>query len=160
MFKGVRLCRAFTLIEIMVAIGIIAILAAIGTTSYVRSKEQAKLAACMSNEKLLADALQQYANDHDGCYPDSLSDLQIEGGDNAGSYLKQAMPVCPTNNSVYGYNNSKPHYDYDKVVSSDYFRIYCNGNHKSLGYDRFWPKLDSEIGVYPMNENPTYSKKD
>ena len=149
---------AFTLIEIMVTISNIAILAAIGTVSYVRAKEQAKLTSCMSNEKLLADAIQQYANDHDGCYPDALSDLQIDDGNNTGSYLKQAMPVCPTNNKQYGYS-MRPHNDSAGSLSKDYFRIYCNGNHRSLGYNQYWPKYDSELGAkYPVNTNPKYSE--
>lgn len=58
----------FTLIELLVVIAIIAILAAILFPVFVRAKEGAKQAACLSNVNELSKAWLMYASDwNDGC---------------------------------------------------------------------------------------------
>src|SRR5436309_3385247 len=57
--------RAFTLIEFLVVIAIIAILAAILFPVFAQAREKARQAACFSNCKQLCLAYQMYAQDYD-----------------------------------------------------------------------------------------------
>lgn len=59
-FERRRHCRAFTLLELLVVIGIIGILAGIMLVSFGGSTEKARAAKCMSNMRNLAVAAQSY----------------------------------------------------------------------------------------------------
>lgn len=61
--------RAFTLVELLVIIGIIAILLAILLPSLNKARKSAQTAACLSNQRQLVAACIQYANDHNGLLP-------------------------------------------------------------------------------------------
>ncbi len=63
--------RAFTLIELLVVIAIIAILAAILFPVFAQAREAARKANCMSNQRQLAMAVLQYAQDFDETFPGS-----------------------------------------------------------------------------------------
>jgi prepilin-type N-terminal cleavage/methylation domain-containing protein/prepilin-type processing-associated H-X9-DG protein len=63
-----RLCRGFTLIEMLVVIVIMAILGSLLLASVVRAMTLAKIAACKSNLEQLARANLTYAGDHEGSY--------------------------------------------------------------------------------------------
>lgn len=60
---------SFTLIELLVVIAIIAILAAILMPALSSARERAKHAQCASNQKSIAAAFQQYADDNKGMLP-------------------------------------------------------------------------------------------
>jgi prepilin-type N-terminal cleavage/methylation domain-containing protein/prepilin-type processing-associated H-X9-DG protein len=64
MSSRARTRAGFTLVELLVVIGVIALLLAVLLPSLARAREQAKAAACLSNVKQLATALNMYANDH------------------------------------------------------------------------------------------------
>ncbi|HEY0867098.1 MAG TPA: type II secretion system protein [Fimbriimonas sp.] len=57
--------RAFTLIELLVVIAIVAVLAAILFPVFAQAKAAAKKAACLSQQRQVGIALQQYIADHD-----------------------------------------------------------------------------------------------
>ncbi|GBC98297.1 hypothetical protein HRbin17_00799 [bacterium HR17] len=59
----------FTLIELLVVIAIIAILAAILFPVFSKVREKARQTMCLSNQKQIALAAAQYAQDYDGSYP-------------------------------------------------------------------------------------------
>ena len=58
--------RAFTLVELLVVIGIIALLISILIPTLGRARDQAQRTKCMANLKSLTEAWVQYANDHKG----------------------------------------------------------------------------------------------
>ena len=61
--------RGFTLVELLVVIGIIALLIAILMPSLARSREQAKRIQCMSNLRQICLATLQYTTDNKGWFP-------------------------------------------------------------------------------------------
>jgi len=63
----------FTLIELLVVIAIIAILAAILFPVFAKVREKARQTSCLSNEKQLGLAIQQYTQDYDEMYPSGTS---------------------------------------------------------------------------------------
>jgi prepilin-type N-terminal cleavage/methylation domain-containing protein len=57
--------RAITLVEILVVVGIVAVLAAFAAPAYIRSKESAKEARCTSNLRQLYVGIELYRQDWD-----------------------------------------------------------------------------------------------
>ena len=62
--------KGFTLIELMVVIVIIAILAAVALPNFMGATEKARESAVRSAMKTIQTALEMYATDHSGTYPD------------------------------------------------------------------------------------------
>lgn len=77
--------RAFTLIEILVVVAIIALLIAILLPSLSRAREQTKAVNCQSNIRQLLQGFLMYANDNRGRLPGSSVDAGADwlGGGNA-----------------------------------------------------------------------------
>lgn len=61
--------RAFTLVELLVVIGVIALLASLLLPALVRGKESARAAKCMSNLRQIGIALRVHVHDHEDLMP-------------------------------------------------------------------------------------------
>lgn len=64
-----RFKRGFTLVELLVVIGIIALLIAILLPALGKARQQARQLQCMNNERQLLSALLMYTQDNDGYFP-------------------------------------------------------------------------------------------
>ena len=103
----------------------------------VRSSGQ--LTACKSNCKNLATALEMYAEDNAGLYPDSLDKLI------PGNYLRM-IPTCPAAGEV-------TYKDYRVSHKRNNFRFSCVGNNHARAYTGFdkacdnYPAYSAQIGL-------------
>lgn len=100
--------RAFTLVELLVVIGIIALLIAILLPALARAREQANTVKCQSNIKQLCTALVMYAGENKGKFPPNINAGGFGGGnplteqvwfhqDRIGRYLPKTL-VTSTGN--------------------------------------------------------------
>lgn len=84
---------AFTLVEIMIVVAIIALLAAIAIPNFVKSRHETRLSACKNNMRVIDNAIQQYllAND---LSDDNYGTVTLDKITGQGSYMVVA-PKCP-----------------------------------------------------------------
>jgi prepilin-type N-terminal cleavage/methylation domain-containing protein len=68
-FRERQVKQAFTLVELLVVIGIIALLISILLPSLSRARQQANLVSCLSNLRQIGQTLQLYTNDNKGFLP-------------------------------------------------------------------------------------------
>lgn len=69
--------RAFTMVEMLIVLGIVLVLAAIITAALVCSKASAKNAVCISNLRSIGQAVQMYAGANDGFVPPYLTETWL-----------------------------------------------------------------------------------
>src|SRR2546421_3243392 len=79
-----RLKRAFTLIDLLVVIGIIGILMALLLPALEKAREHANTAKCATNLRSVGQAMALYVNENHGTYPRTV-------------YQKGAPPIAGTN---------------------------------------------------------------
>jgi prepilin-type N-terminal cleavage/methylation domain-containing protein len=72
------ICSAFTLIEVLVVVAIIALLVAILLPSLARARDQARTGVCASNLRQLYYGWSMYAQDNDGRYPGATHDFGMD----------------------------------------------------------------------------------
>src|SRR5271167_4920813 len=75
-----RIERGFTLVELLVVIGIIALLISILLPSLNRARETANRVKCASNMRQVGQAILLYSNDNRGAYPRTLYTSGLANG--------------------------------------------------------------------------------
>lgn len=136
--------RGFTLIEMMIVVAIIAILVAVLVPNFIRARAQAQTAACESNLKSIATAIELYQTDHNQ-YP-TASAVSITATDaNLSTYLKQVPvdPANPTGHYIYTVTPAS------STASSSSYTITCPGFHD--------PATTLSIGGTGSKNGITYS---
>lgn len=91
--RTIRPARGFTLVEILVVIGIIALLSALLFPVLSRVREGGRTKACASNMRQLGMAYQQYVQDAGRRYPGAA---QKQKWFNGGHWIKGDMNYAPT----------------------------------------------------------------
>jgi prepilin-type N-terminal cleavage/methylation domain-containing protein len=71
MSKDSNFAHAFTLLELLIVIAVVAILASVAYPVFIGAQERAKVTKDMSNLRQLGVATQTYMNDNDGFFPGS-----------------------------------------------------------------------------------------
>ena len=73
--------RAFTLVELLVVIGIVAVLLAILLPAFAQARGKARESVCTANLHQLGQAILMYASDYDDRFPYGGDPADIDGGD-------------------------------------------------------------------------------
>jgi len=91
---------------LVVVVAIIALLAAILIVLLAHERDNAMVASCEQNERMIAAALDSYAVDHSGQYPIYTGDVSVQmfGGNN-NPYLTRNDLVDPATGLPYQYTN-------------------------------------------------------
>lgn len=134
--------RVKNLIAIFILITTVSVLARMSTGSSAQQEPGDHTEACRQNLKNIATALEMYATDNNGRYPDSISQLVPQ-------YLK-SIPQCPAAGSdtytagfVTGENapQNEKHW-------KDYYYVACSGHHHPE-YQANLPAIDCTFGLLP-----------
>jgi prepilin-type N-terminal cleavage/methylation domain-containing protein len=123
--------RAFSLVELLIVIAVIAILAALLVPVINKAKDVAKRANCVNNVAQINHALLMYADDHADAvrgltngdkvyftYKDSLGPYLSH----AGAYTNNALFTCPADNFNCDDPNIKALFPWDQIAGIGFYR--------------------------------------
>jgi prepilin-type N-terminal cleavage/methylation domain-containing protein len=95
--KRTKANQGFTLVEIMIVVGIIGLLAAIAIPNFIRYRQGSRRGVCIANLKQLQDAKTTWAMEKGKKGSDSPVEADLVGSSN---YLRQ-KPACPSGGADY-----------------------------------------------------------
>ena len=100
--------RAFTLVELLVVIGIIALLVSIMMPALRRARESANAIACSSNQRQITMAFLMFANEHKGHLPGNWWDYAAKDPEKRAWLINFQEPFAnaPQNGTVFRYLNN------------------------------------------------------
>ena len=150
MSLGNRRKKGFTLIELMVAIAIGAILTAMSLPSIMKAKAEAKLNACVHNLETIAKAVEQCRIRHPELLEGTRKGKQYLVEINEDCFLVElgylkSVPKCP-NGGYYSYK-------YSGGIHGDtyegYYHIAHNteNHHTDAGLKSYFPYFRSDVGI-------------
>jgi prepilin-type N-terminal cleavage/methylation domain-containing protein len=118
--------RAFTLVELLVVIGIIAVLIAILLPALNRARRHAQMATCMSGQRQLVSALLMYCQDHKGTFPGGSGHFywRDDSGNVQGpTYRSDGATYNPSATNPYSCNQ-------DEMAGTTFLAKYVKGSKK------------------------------
>jgi prepilin-type N-terminal cleavage/methylation domain-containing protein/prepilin-type processing-associated H-X9-DG protein len=124
-----RRVTGFTLVELLVVIGIIAVLVAVLLPALNRSREMARRLACSSNVRQLCQAMIMYAAENKGVLPDT--------GNGDGSFSGYATPVNTTMRFDLYYMHPGAREMYSRKFKMGRNVFYCPSN-PDRNEDQLW----------------------
>ena len=153
-----RVAAGFTLIELMIVIGLIALLAAILVPNFQRARSQANLRACGENLRHLAAVVAMYQADNHGLLPGEKPDIwnrtfNIDGPSTPylGRYLPKT-PACPLKRDAAPFSYGYIHNKYSEGGSRHYY-VYCfpttGPRHSDMGCPAYFPRYCVGVPEYP-----------
>ena len=83
--------RAFTLVEVMIAVGVISILAAVAIPNFVNARLKARESICINNMRQIDSAKEQWALENGKTTTDTPTEAET------GVYIRSGFPRCPSN---------------------------------------------------------------
>jgi len=145
----------FTLIELMIVIGLISILGAILVPSFQRARGEANLRACGENLRHLATVVAMYQTDNHGLLP---NEPQVPVGSNmarwmttSDAYFRRYLsrtPTCPlSGGSGYSYL-----YSVYNVGGKPSFIVFCYKSpslHSEMGCPAYYPRYAVGYPYHP-----------
>jgi prepilin-type processing-associated H-X9-DG protein len=129
-----RFRRAFTLVELLVLVAIVAVLLALLLPSLKRAQEHARRAACLSNLSQIGRAIMMYVNDYKGRFPREAFWTPQVGMENcvlAPYGLVEEVYRCPSEDrppyrpSLYSYG--PPNYDHYQYSYTGNWLVFASG---------------------------------
>ncbi len=91
--------RGFSLLEIMITVGVIALLAAVAVPNFIQARNAARGSTCVNNLRLIDSAKEQFAIEN------NLATGVATISDDVTPYLKaNAFPACPSTATAYTTN--------------------------------------------------------
>lgn len=87
--------RGFTLVEIMIVVGIISVIIAIAVPGYIRARGTSRQRSCQENLSKIQNAKEQWALENRASSSDNVALTDLYFADGTG-YLK-SEPTCPAN---------------------------------------------------------------
>jgi prepilin-type N-terminal cleavage/methylation domain-containing protein len=107
--------KAFTLVEIMIVVAIIALLAAIAVPGFLRARKRSQASRILTDLRLIDSAIDQYAIENNKKTNDPV------GVADWTAYVKKGSPLYNTGNNIFGTAYGQQTVDQiPQVSSSDY----------------------------------------
>jgi len=111
----------FTLVELLVTIGVIAILAGLIFPAFAKARNAAKRASCASNLHGIGTAFKMYLGDYKDYLPDAaMMKTETPDSPSIAEALEQYIPsnkimLCPADDSDTYFKSEGTSYEYDNV---------------------------------------------
>ncbi|HEY8751283.1 MAG TPA: type II secretion system protein [Tepidisphaeraceae bacterium] len=140
------LSSGFTLVELLVVIGIIALLVGILLPALNKARENAKRAQCLSNQRQLTAAWLSYANENKGHFCNSeVQAYPGFGSMNSWTHIYDDGTADPVTISVSFAGLKTP--------PPNFFSWVAGGGHVNAKFGMLWPYVKA-LGVYICPDDP------
>jgi prepilin-type N-terminal cleavage/methylation domain-containing protein len=153
--------KAFTLLELLVVIGIIAILAGLLTPALKTAMQNGKMTSAMNNARQIGMALRMFANDNDGNYPQNTNSYG-ENINTSNDAFRSLIPTYLDTEKVFALAGSKAAPSADNKMQDAAHILQPGENYWSFisglnaSADSNWPLIvdsDNGSGYYVTEPN-------